>query len=219
MINTKIDWVSDTVNPVIGCPNGCGYCYAKRLNDRFKFVKDFAEPEYFPERLNALKAKKGRDIFIGSMSDCGTWKKEWWNETTDTMKANPQHDYLFLTKKPELLLDKIKDVGLQDAPNVFIGETITKGNYKDKGMDFVSIEPLHGKVSISITETDTRLCVVIIGAETGKRKDRIVPKKEWVDDIVSQCKKYRIRVFMKESLREIMGADFRQDKLSWQIGD
>ena len=30
---------------------------------------------------------------------------------------------------------------------------------------------------------------------------------------------YEIKIFMKESLREIMGEDFRQDKLPWQIGE
>ena len=56
---------------------------------------------------------------------------------------------------------------------------------------------------------------VIIGAETGNRKNKVIPKKEWVDDIVRQCDENEIKVFMKESLQEIMGDDFRQDKLPW----
>jgi protein gp37 len=59
----------------------------------------------------------------------------------------------------------------------------------------------------------------IIGAETGTRKDKVVPKKEWVDNIVKFCNENKIKVFMKESLREIMGNDFRQDKLIWEIGE
>lgn len=58
---------------------------------------------------------------------------------------------------------------------------------------------------------------VIIGAETGTRKNKVVPKKEWVDNIVKQCDANGIKVFMKESLREIMGKEFRQDQLPWEI--
>ena len=57
---------------------------------------------------------------------------------------------------------------------------------------------------------------IIIGAETGNRKGKVVPKKEWVLSLVKYCNQRHIRVFMKESLREIMGDDFRQDELIWQ---
>lgn len=58
---------------------------------------------------------------------------------------------------------------------------------------------------------------VIIGAETGNRKNKVIPQKKWIDDIVNACDYRGVRVFMKESLRKIMGEDFRQDKLIWQI--
>ncbi|WP_434510132.1 DUF5131 family protein [Desulfitobacterium sp. AusDCA] len=53
---------------------------------------------------------------------------------------------------------------------------------------------------------------VIIGAETGRRKGKISPKKEWVHDIVRQCRDDAgIPVFMKDSLRELMGKEFVQE--------
>ena len=52
---------------------------------------------------------------------------------------------------------------------------------------------------------------VIFGAETGNRKDNVVPQKEWVDNAVQMCRNMGAKVFMKESLREIMGADFVQE--------
>ena len=52
---------------------------------------------------------------------------------------------------------------------------------------------------------------VIFGAETGNRKDKVIPKKEWVDNAVQMCRNMKAKVFMKDSLREIMGADFIQE--------
>ena len=52
---------------------------------------------------------------------------------------------------------------------------------------------------------------VVIGAETGNSKNKVTPKKEWIDEIAQVCAEYRTPVFMKESLREIMGGDFRQE--------
>ena len=55
MNKTKIDWCDATVNPVMGCPRGCEYCYARKLNTRFKWVEDWGKPQFFPERLKAAK--------------------------------------------------------------------------------------------------------------------------------------------------------------------
>lgn len=52
---------------------------------------------------------------------------------------------------------------------------------------------------------------VIIGAESGNRKDKVIPKKEWIEDIVHVCEDHRIPVFMKESIRALMGSQFRQE--------
>lgn len=52
---------------------------------------------------------------------------------------------------------------------------------------------------------------VIVGAETGNRKDRIRPKKVWVDKLAKLCRDNGTPIFMKESLRELMGDDFRQE--------
>lgn len=216
MRNTKIDWVTDTLNPVVGCPNGCPYCYARGINTRFKLVGNFDEPEYFPERLNALKAKRGRSIFMDSMSDVGWWRREWLKEVADKIKANPQHNYIFLTKVSHMTLPKLKEEGLYANENVWVGDSFIKGIYVDKGMDFVSIEPMHGEVCLGMKK-NTRLRTVIIGAETGERKGKIIPKKEWVDNLVRRCDESGISVFMKESLREIMGDAFRQDKLFWEM--
>lgn len=52
---------------------------------------------------------------------------------------------------------------------------------------------------------------VIIGAETGNRAGKVVPERAWIEKIVEACRKAGKPVFMKESLREMMGADFVQE--------
>jgi len=46
MKKTKIGWCDSTLNPVVGCTFGCSYCYAKKLNDRFKFIEDWNRPQF-----------------------------------------------------------------------------------------------------------------------------------------------------------------------------
>lgn len=244
MKQTKIDWCDCTLNPVKGCSNGCEYCYARKLNERFHFVKDWNKPEFFPEVLEQLKSKKPRSIFMDSMSDCGCWTVSQIRRVARAMKDNSQHNYIFLTKTPKLFVEKCKTI-VEDANNgnVFVGVSVTRKSeisrlnylplYANK---FVSIEPMLEDFG-DIYNTD--LCnpcfyanTIIIGAETGNRKDKVIPKKEWIMNIVNAVDKknkenenfinyhknghlLKIRIFMKESLREIMGKDFRQDKLLW----
>ena len=52
---------------------------------------------------------------------------------------------------------------------------------------------------------------MIVGAETGNRKDKVIPKKDWLYGILEGRKRHGYAVFMKESLRGIMGADFIQE--------
>lgn len=215
---TKIDWCDCTINPVVGCKNGCEYCYARKINDRFKFIPKWEEPQFFPERLEQLKSQKPKSVFMDSMSDIAFWQENWKNKVFEAIRENPQHTYIFLTKAKSVE----RPYWLNDiyGNRVYFGRSITKGTclvgFNDYNMDFLSIEPLLGKITF---KAFGGVRAVIVGAETGNRKEKVIPKKEWVDDIVKQCDKAKVAVFMKESLRSIMGEDFRQDKLPWDIGE
>ena len=58
---------------------------------------------------------------------------------------------------------------------------------------------------------DRGLRWTIVGAETGNRKEKITPKREQIQDIADMCNKNGIPLFMKESLRGLMGSDFVQE--------
>lgn len=218
MKQTKIDWCDCTLNPVKGCSNGCEYCYARKLNDRFHFVKDWNKPEFFPEVLEQLKSKKPKSIFMDSMSDIGLWEKDWLDKTIEAMQQNRQHRYIFLSKCKWGYINQKFIFGLDEV--LFFGLSVTKVSDLNKlnhtYFDFISIEPLLEDLQLDkYIDYPISIKQVIIGAETGNRKNKVIPKKEWVDSIASFCDKHKLRVFMKESLREIMGKDFRQDKLLW----
>lgn len=226
MNKTKIDWCDSTINPVMGCPNGCKYCYARKLNTRFKWIEDWCKPHFFPERLKEFESgkrewtesgKKSKSIFIDSMSDIGTWKQEWFNAVAKAINDNPQHNYIALTKRLDRFLDIMNRADVGFVHNLYFGTSITTQEQADKIdeiPDFFSIEPILEPIKIP----DNKFPVIlIIGAETGNRKGKVVPQKEWIDSIVEQADTHCCTVFMKESLRKIMGKDFRQDKLPWEI--
>lgn len=222
MKKTKIDWCDCTINPVVGCPNGCKYCYARKLNTRFNWIEDWNKPKFFPERLKEFESKKPKSIFIDSMSDIGCWEQDWLNAVVNATVKNPQHRYIALTKRPDLLSNKLITIREQRGDrdfydNIFWGISITtQAQVKSSryAVDFFSIEPLLEPIVLydySFPKT------IIIGAETGNRKGKVIPKKEWINSLVKQADEHKSIVFMKESLRKIMGDDFRQDKLEWQI--
>ena len=74
---------------------------------------------------------------------------------------------------------------------------------------FLSIEPIHREITLPEC-----VCLpkwIIVGAETGNRKNKPVVCKWWIDKLAHMCLQYDIPIFMKESLRTLMGADFRQE--------
>jgi protein gp37 len=228
----KISWCDATVNPVMGCPGLCGakfddegkmveepWCYAYKQNKRFKWLDDFSKPQFFPERLKEFESKKPKSIFIDSMSDIGAWKQEWFDEMINAIRNNPQHNYITLTKQPRRLNELTKNMSVTDLGNLFFGVSVTKQFDMSKlwwGIEFLSIEPILEPIDINVPEISS-VDLIIIGAQTGNRKDKVIPQKQWIDDIVKQADERKVKVFMKESLRRLMGADFRQDKLIWQI--
>jgi protein gp37 len=76
---------------------------------------------------------------------------------------------------------------------------------------YLSVEPILDEMHFnSVWNYGSHLSYVewvIIGAETGNRKDKVTPKKRWIENIVHGCKRKNIPVFMKESLIPIVGEE------------
>ena len=172
-------------------------------------------PTFHRYRLSEpAKVKKPQNIFVCSMADLfGDWvPDEWIQAVFDACNTAPQHRYLFLTKNPK----RYESFDQYMPPNMFFGWTQTGPSNPllrffthHSWHTFISIEPLlQGFDEFHIKGLEW----VIIGAETGTRKDKIIPKREWIASIVSQCRAAtKIPIFMKPSLAPIWGEPLIQE--------
>lgn len=193
-------------------------------------------PTFHRYRLDQpSKWSEPRTIFVCSMADLfGHWvPDEWIAEVFKACEAAPQHRYLFLTKNPgkyrqiaDLIPDWEDTYINHSRPEMLLGATttddVTMSEAYKSDAEWVSIEPILQPIEpgwFGTYESDyygdmyscRRWEWVVIGAETGNSKGKIVPQKEWVQEIADVCKQYGTPVFMKESLRDLMGDDFRQE--------
>ena len=184
-------------------------------------------PYYFDPTFHRYKLDepqrwtKPRTIFVCSMADLfGNWVPDEWIEAViNACLAAPQHRYLFLTKNPARYMHLIANgIITENQPNFWFGSTATIPEmeffWHDEVNTFVSIEPILAPFKDLTDEgiyPSSKTNWIIVGAETGNRKNKVVPQKSWIDEIASAAKKAGTPVFMKESLREIMGDDFRQE--------
>lgn len=194
------------MNLVIGCTIGCSYCYARNNVRRFHMIDDFEKPEYFPGKLRLMEKKRPQNFLLTGMSDFALWEPEWREEIFSKMSQNPQHQYLFLTKRPEMLQFSTS------LDNAWFGVTVTASKEKERiqalrehihgGHYHVTFEPMFdniGDVDLSGVEW------VVIGTETGRRKNKSVSRPEWVWNLKDQAQALEIPVFMKEDLLPVMG--------------
>lgn len=165
------------------------------------------------------KWTRPRTIFVCSMADLfGEWVPDSWIEDVFAACENaPQHRYLFLTKNPNRYIELARKGKLPRQHWYGYSATGEDQLWRFHHADecpcinlFVSIEPMLEPMQPCFS-THTPADWVIIGAETGHRKDKVVPEKKWVDSILMECEYSGRPIFMKESLRGLMGKDFRQE--------
>lgn len=89
-----------------------------------------------------------------------------------------------------------------------------------KTNNFISAEPLLENVAMTngwyFATENKEVKWVIIGAESGIRKDKIVPKKEWIETLVRTCSYNEIPVFMKDSLIPVIGEANMKREFPWK---
>ena len=176
--------------------------------DVMRLIRDLEErlrffiPTFIHSNFEKSFPKKPQRIFVGSMSEVAHWEKRWMEDLIlDKIKEYPQHTFMFLTKYPEVYAQYLF------AQNCWYGVTMTRNKPIERvgcipikrGIKFLSIEPLLEKIDIKNID-DFKPDWVIIGAETGNRKGKVIPNLDWVLEIVRYCEHHKIPVYIKDNL-------------------
>lgn len=214
MNRTRIDWADWSWNPVTGCLGGCDYCYARRIAERFNGPDGF-KPSFHKERLSEPAAvTKPSRIFVCSMADLfGDWVPySWINNVLGACLANPQHQYLFLTKNPARYEDLfIYRKWIAPQPNWWLGATFDTANNASTFRDhlwplheegwhtWASAEPLLEDITEYMEWKDT-IDWLVIGAMTGPGSKDRQPDFKWIESLTDGAIVHGMPVFHKQSL-------------------
>lgn len=218
MKDTRIRWAEHTWNAMTGCTKispGCDHCYAETIALKFRgnaFPNGF-EPTFKPQKITEPRKWSPSRIFVNSMSDVfhPAFTDEQRDMVFDEMLTTDKHDYLVLTKRPNLmapyLIGKngwLARRGLDEVPDqIWLGTSVESNKYAWRAnhlrkipvkVRFISGEPLLGP----LTSLDlTGLTWIIVGGESGKGYREM--DHDWARDIRDRCAEAGIAYYFKQS--------------------
>ena len=226
---TGIEYLTHAWNFMSGCTNGCPYCWARPITNRFKdrYPNGF-EPTVYPEALlSPLYLKKPSIIgcaFMGDLFDDAIDPNMPTSVTfpngqritnchlssvlRDIIQKCPQHRFLVLTKQPQNLLN-----WSPFPENCWVGVTVTTIEQLrpaiweladiQASLRYISFEPLLESVISQVLPAEWDDCInwLIIGAQTRPYRP---PQIEWVQEIVEAADRAGIPVFLKDNLLELV---------------
>ena len=150
-------------------------------------------------------------VFTCSMSDFfHDGADEWREEAWEVIRSCTNLDWLVLTKRPELIRDRLPmDWGLggrNGYRNVWLGVTVESQEHIERvdlltdipaTVRFVSAEPLLGPIEFG-AERLRDLDWVITGCENANKDKRRIMDPDWVRSIRDQCDSSGVKLFHKQ---------------------
>lgn len=214
--NSGIGWTDHTQNFWQGCHKvsaECTHCYIDgimRRAGKMPFGGPIRTKNWDnPHRWERQAKEQGRRfrVFTCSMSDFfHPGADEWRPEAWDVIRQCPSLDWLVLTKRPELIVDRLPADWGDGYPNVWLGVTCGIASSLHRldtlkaipaALRWVSAEPLLGPIDFRPYLEGT-IQWIITGCEQaglGKRREMDIG---WVRDIDQQCRDAGIAHFFKQ---------------------
>lgn len=117
------------INPYVGCPHGCKYCYAsfmKRFTGHKEEWGSFVDIKRCDKKINLNKIKN-KTVFLSSVTDCYNEMEEKYKLTREILKQLINSEcYLSISTKSKLILRDI-DI-LKQIKNVTVSMSINTLN-------------------------------------------------------------------------------------------
>ncbi len=175
----------------------------------------------------ATRAGKRLRVFTCSMSDffhpgADEWREEAWK----VVRQCPSLDWQILTKRPELIADRLPSDWGDGYPNVWLGVTCGIESSLPRleilrkipaAVRWVSAEPLLGPIDFR-PYLDGSFQWIITGCEQAKKGIRRELNLDWVRDIDHQCRDAGVAHFFKQYYQGnqivhdgILDGEIRQD--------
>jgi protein gp37 len=137
---------------------------------------------------------------------------EWRDDAWETIRACHRLDWLILTKRPELIEDRLPKDWNDGYPNVWLG--VTAGCRDSLGrvdvlskipavIRFISAEPLLEQLNLD--HYLRKIDWVITGCERAKKGKRRLMELDWVRDIDLQCLTAGVPHFFKQYYEDDTG--------------
>jgi len=164
MNKSSIEWCTHVWNPITGCTHvslGCEKCYASAIAKRFWGERKFSDVRCHPERLLQSFPKKPARIFLNSMGDLfhPLVPTTFIDDVLEVIAAHPEHTFIVLTKRPELIDEKLYGSTVGNAhrclgggdylPNLWLGVSVEDQRTADIRISIL-LQTLAAKRIISI---------------------------------------------------------------------
>lgn len=225
--NSKIEWTDHTWNPWRGCRKvsaGCKHCYMFREQVRYgrdpSVVVRASRSTFFAPKRWTESAR----VFTCSWSDWFIEQADpWRDDAWEVIRSTPQLTYQILTKRPELIAERLPADWGHGWPNVWLGVSVENQAAADKRIPlllkipakvrFLSCEPLLGPVDFLASvfhatfpglrlETGIKAATncgidwVIAGGESGPKARPM--HQDWARSIRDQCQSAGVPFFFKQ---------------------